>query len=191
MREQPDRGGGWLGALAPWQRTRADQGRAAAVLAELEPAGFRVLHGVDTGFGDIDHVIVGTSGVFSVTTAHWTGPVQSKRGRLYCGTRDEDRTARRAEWSATCVEQWLDDDGIGVPVAALLVPLDSRVEGGRLDLPYLTVLPLASLTAFLRGEPGTLSPARVRRATEAIEARVAAMQKPAHARRTHADPTFR
>jgi hypothetical protein len=182
MREHPEHAGGWLGALAPWQRARADQGRSADALAELEPAGFRVLHGVDSGFGDIDHVVVGPTGVFSVTTAHWTGPVTRRRERLLCAARDEDKTRRRAEWSATCIEQWLDDDGVAIPVAALLVPLDSRVEGGRIELPYLTVLPLPSLTAFLRDGPATLSPTRVRRAAEAIEARVEAGRRPAHAR---------
>lgn len=182
MREHPDRAGGWLGALAPWQRTREEQGRVAVLLAELEPEGFRSLHGVDTGFGEIDHVVVGPSGVFAITTPHWTGPVARRRQSLMCGTRDEDRTRRRAEWSATCVEQWLDDDGVGVPVAALLVPLDGRVDGGRIELPYLTVLPLASLTAFLREGPGSLSTSRVRRVAEAIEARVDAMRRPAHTR---------
>ena len=122
MREHPERTDGWLGTLTPWQRERGDQGMVAGLLTELEPDGFRTLHGVDTGFGDIDHVVVGPSGVFSIMTAHWTAPVHDQRGRLVCGTRDEDRTRRRAEWSATCVEQWLDDDDIGVPVAALLVP---------------------------------------------------------------------
>jgi hypothetical protein len=180
MREHAEGVGGWLGGLAPWQRAPADEGRVGSLLAELQPDGFRSLHRVDTGFGDIDHVVVGPTGVFSIMAAHWTAPVQGTRERLFCGTRDEDETRRCAEWSATCVEQWLDDDDVGVPVAALLVPLDSRVDGGRIDLPYLTVLPPGSLTAFLREATGTLSVARVRRAADAIEARVAAMRKPAH-----------
>ncbi len=182
MREQLDHAGGWLGGLAPWQRARADQGRLAALLAELAPEGFLSLHQVDTGFGDIDHVVVGPSGVFSILTPHWSARVQGKRDRLLCGTRDEDKTRRRAEWSATCVEQWLDEDGVGVPVAALLVPLDSRVEDDRVELPYLTVLPPASLAAFLREGPATLSPALVRRAADAIQARIVGMTNRSHAR---------
>jgi hypothetical protein len=69
-----------------------------------------------------------------------------------------------------------------VPVAALLVPLDSRVEDDRLELPYLTVLPVASLTAFLRDGPVTLTPARVRRAAEAIQARMEPAPEQAQAR---------
>jgi Nuclease-related domain len=182
MREHTDRSGGWFGALAPWQRAHEDQGRVAGLLAELGPEGFRSLHRVDSGFGDIDHVVVGPTGVFSILTTHWTAPVHRKGDRLVCGTRDEDKTRRRAEWSATCVEQWLDDDDVGVPVAALLVPLDSRVEDDRLELPYLTVLPVASLTAFLRDGPVTLTPARVRRAAETIQARMEPAPEQAQAR---------
>jgi hypothetical protein len=52
------------------------------------------------------------------------------------------------------------------------------VEGDRIEFPYLTVLPLASLTAFLRGRPAALSGARLRRAVEVLEARTASKREP-------------
>jgi hypothetical protein len=176
MRANPERSGKRL-ALLPWQRAHTDQGRIAILLAELEPAGFRILHAVGTGFGDIDHVVIGPSGVFSVQIAYWAGTVHSKRGRLLSGAHDEDRTRRRAEWNATCLEQWLDEDGVDVPVAAVLVPAEARVEGDRIDLPYLTVLPPTSLKVFLQDAPATLTAARVQRAAASIEARAVATGK--------------
>jgi hypothetical protein len=81
MREHRDRSSGWLGALAPWQRSREDQGRVTGLLAELEPEGFRSQHGVDTGFGDIDHVVVGPTGVLRRcwyrSTAAWRATASS------------------------------------------------------------------------------------------------------------------
>ena len=56
---------------------------------------------------------------------HWTGEVHAKRDRLLCGYHDEERTRRRAIWSAACLEQWLDEDGMDIPVAALLVAADA------------------------------------------------------------------
>lgn len=56
--------------------------RVAAVLANL-PEGFAVFHGVDggadqrgSGAGDIDHVVVGPSGVWVVETKCWDGRVE-------------------------------------------------------------------------------------------------------------------
>jgi hypothetical protein len=56
--------------------------RVAAVLANL-PGGFAVFHGVDggagqrvSGAGDIDHVVVGPSGVWVVETKCWDGRVE-------------------------------------------------------------------------------------------------------------------
>jgi hypothetical protein len=56
--------------------------RVAAVLANL-PGGFAVFHGVDggagrrvSGAGDIDHVVVGPSGVWVIETKCWDGRVE-------------------------------------------------------------------------------------------------------------------
>jgi hypothetical protein len=160
--------------LMSW-RSRDEDDRAAAALSELEPHGFRVLHRVDTGYDEIDLFAVGPTGAFAIEVPSWTGDVHAKRGKLLCGYHDEERTRRRAIWSAACLEQWLDEDGIDIPVAALLAPTDARVDGGRIDLPYLTILPLASLAAFLQEGPSVLAPKRIERTVQAVAAH-AAMQ---------------
>jgi hypothetical protein len=63
----------------------------ARELARL-PAGFDVFHALDTGGGvlmwhrgDIDHVVVGPTGVFAIETKNWRGPVTLAEGQLLAG----------------------------------------------------------------------------------------------------------
>jgi Nuclease-related domain len=158
-------------SLVPW-RAREEDERVPAALDELEP-GFRVLHRVDTGYGEVDFFVAGPTGAFAIEIPAWTGEVHAKRGKLLCGFHDEERTRRRAIWSAACLEQWLDEDGVDIPVAALLVAADARVDGDRIDLPYLNVLPVASLTSFLQDGPNVLAQNRIERAVQAIAAHAA------------------
>ncbi|MBR1836591.1 MAG: NERD domain-containing protein [Kiritimatiellae bacterium] len=64
---------------------------AARELAAL-PEGWTVVHGVARmgraslrGGGDVDHVLVGPSGVFAVETKNWAGPVRIDEGRVFAG----------------------------------------------------------------------------------------------------------
>jgi hypothetical protein len=168
-----------LAFLAPWQRARRDHERARALLDDLEPAGFRCLHRVDTGYGDVDHVVVGPTGAFAIETTHWTGVVRTRRDRLICGFRDEEKARRRAVWNAACLEQWLEEDGVDMPVTALLVPIEARVEGGWIELPSLTVLPLESLPAFLRDGAAALTEAQIACALDGIDQRARSFERPA------------
>jgi len=58
----------------------------AAVARELEkelPKTYHVINDINTGFGNLDHVVVGPTGVFAVETKNWKGNVTSDgRGEL-------------------------------------------------------------------------------------------------------------
>jgi hypothetical protein len=68
-------------------------------------------------------------------------------------------------------------------VTALLVPIEARVEarveGGRIELPFLTVIPLESLPAFLRDGAAALTEAQIARAADAIDEWARSFQRPA------------
>ncbi|HEX6878259.1 MAG TPA: NERD domain-containing protein [Nocardioidaceae bacterium] len=69
-----------LGALA--------EERTASLLDELITYGFRCLHDrawPGTRSANIDHIVVGPSGVFVVDTKNWSGDVRIEGGRLYRG----------------------------------------------------------------------------------------------------------
>jgi hypothetical protein len=171
---------------APWQRADGDDGRVADALDELASAGHRVLRGVDTGYGEVDVVVAGPAGVFAILEARGGGAIHAKRGKLLSGFHDEERTRRRAIWSAACLEQWLDEDGVDVPVVALLVAVEATVEHDRIELPHLTVLSLASLSAFLQEGPTVLRQSQIERALDAICRRAPGTRfgEPAGRRRT-------
>jgi len=176
---KPERAPRRMARLAPWQRARREHERVTVLLDDLEPARFRCLHRVETGYGDVDHVVVGPTGAFAIQTTHWTGVVHTKRDRLICGFRDEEKARRRAIWNAACLEQWLEEGGVDIAVTALLVPIEARVDGNRIELPSLTVIPVESLPAFLRDGATALTEAQIVRAAAAIDERARSSEKPA------------
>lgn len=67
--------------------------QTAAALAPLADQGWRILHdrrwpGSTTG-ANVDHLAIGPGGVFVLDSKHWSGAVQVRGGRLWCG--DDDR----------------------------------------------------------------------------------------------------
>jgi len=71
-----------------WGREAAAEEEVGAILDRLRERGWRALHGVDSGRGNIDHVLIGPAGVLTVET-------KSHRGRLEVGSLHE-RMLRQA-----------------------------------------------------------------------------------------------
>lgn len=74
--------------IAAFFKGAAGEEIVARELARL-PAGFHVFHSLDMGGGllmwrrgDIDHVVVGPTGVFAIETKNWRGKVALVSGRL-------------------------------------------------------------------------------------------------------------
>jgi hypothetical protein len=72
--------------LDPEHLRRGIRGEEAVadVLAAL-PSSYWVLHGVWTGHGDVDHVVIGPTGVFALETKAWEGRFYRSRGTHYNG----------------------------------------------------------------------------------------------------------
>ena len=58
-----------------WLRGAAGERAVGAVLAQLEDEGWKALHDISLGRGNVDHVLVGPGGIFTIET-------KSNRGRL-------------------------------------------------------------------------------------------------------------
>ena len=67
----------------------------ADVLAGL-PSSYWVLHSVSTGHGDVDHVVIGPTGVFALETKAWEGAFYRSRGRLFCNGKPAEHVLRQA-----------------------------------------------------------------------------------------------
>jgi hypothetical protein len=90
-----------LGAIA--------EERTASLLDELVTHGFRCLHDrawPGTRSANIDHVVVGPSGVFVVDTKNWSGDVRVEGGQLYRGDAlcDDDLAKVHAQADALRLE---------------------------------------------------------------------------------------
>ena len=130
----------------------------ADALAGL-PSSYWVLHGVSTGHGDVDHVVIGPTGVFAIETKAWQGSFYRRRGQLYCNGKPAEHVLRQARGAAGQVRQLLLEAGIDEWVEARC----GRLAGLRLTLPH--TLP-AGLRRFdqgrrgLRHGPASLAPQR-------------------------------
>jgi hypothetical protein len=83
---------------------------------------FRVLHDVDKTWGNVDHVVVGPTGVFAIETKAWRGRVRlTERGELRVGGRDEERSVTQAIREAMWARRLLADADLDTFVDALIV----------------------------------------------------------------------
>jgi hypothetical protein len=90
-----------------WDRGASGEEEIGRLLEELED-GWLALHDVDTGHGNIDHVVIGPGGLFTIET-------KSHRGRI-----SVDRIERRMLGQAYAQRKWL-ERVTGRDVEALLV----------------------------------------------------------------------
>jgi Ca2+/Na+ antiporter len=65
-------------------------------LLEGLPDDYTVIYGVETSFGDIDHVVVGPSGVYAIDTKNWRGVVTADgKGELFLNGKPTEKPAAR------------------------------------------------------------------------------------------------
>jgi hypothetical protein len=96
--------------IAAFFKGAAGEEAVARVLASL-PAGFEVFHSLDLGGGllmwrrgDLDHLVVGPTGIFAIETKNWQGTVTLEQGELRVDGvlpgRSPVRQAHQAVWVA-------------------------------------------------------------------------------------------
>lgn len=127
-----------------WDRGATAEEEVGRVLDGLADSGWRVLHDVDLGRGNVDHILIGPAGVLTVETKSHGGRLRADRVEL--------KMLKQAYAQAKAVERIT-----GSRVAPLLVFsrafLDRPVSNQR----GVTVLPARMLAGHLARRPGTLS----------------------------------
>ena len=139
-------------------------------------AGWRVLHDVSTGHGNVDHIIIGPAGVFTVETKSHPGPVRV--ARVHGTTLRQAHAQRRRVESITALKvepllvyssAWIDRPmarrkGVRiVPARLLLVYLTGRrrvLSAEQVELAYhllAAALTEQQLRSRLRGRAGAFS----------------------------------
>jgi len=129
--------------------------KVGAILEALGPDWY-VLHGVWLGHGDIDHVLVGPGGTFTIET-------KANQGHIHLATID-DRMLRQAyaESKVLAKVSGLEVDPLLVFSDAFLIGSPPARRGG------VTVLPARMLAGYLERRPPKLFPDEVAEIAERL-----------------------
>ena len=105
---------------------------------------------------NVDHLVIGSSGVFVIDTKQWTGEVrQGADGLVWHNHYCLDRTLETVRWEAETVGRLL-----GTRAAALLCVHGAHIQGGGLDTQGVAIVPAQLLRSAL-GDDQVLSDADV------------------------------
>ncbi len=152
-----------------WHRGARGEEAVGHALGALESRGFRSLHDLDMGRGNVDHVVAGPTGVFAIETKAWRRAVYcGKGGRLMAGSFDQERAVAQVKREARHVRDRLVAAGLGRWVSPVIVLTATSLPKGPITRGPVTVIELSDLERFLVDRPASLSALDVSRAIAAI-----------------------
>jgi hypothetical protein len=141
-----------------WQRGAHGERHTARLLDRLTRDGYVVFHdlAVPDSPANVDHLVIGPSGMFVIDSKQWTGSVhQGADGLTWHNHYRIDRTLETVCWEAKTVGRLL-----GTPAVALLCVHGAHVQGGGVDAQGVAIVPAARLRDAL-GADRVLSDADV------------------------------
>jgi hypothetical protein len=142
-----------------WVRGVDGEFQVSQALLDLEAFGYSIIEHVDIGHGDVDHVVVGPTGIFAVETKNWPGRVEVRDCVLYRNGRRDDASLRQAIKGAIAIREstgvrWVD---------AILACVNSNVTDEPIRLDAVTVVGSHRLNATITDRPLRLSPEEIER----------------------------
>lgn len=95
-----------------WAKGAEGERRAAAYVEPLLDAGFIVLNNrrIPGGRGDIDHIVIGPTGIFPIETKNWSGRVEIRNDRLFVGSHDRTWVLEQVYREALAVQLALGEE---------------------------------------------------------------------------------
>jgi hypothetical protein len=130
-----------------WQRGAHGERRSARLLDRLTRDGYVVFHdlAIPGSPANVDHLVIGPSGVFVIDSKQWTGSVhQGADGLVWHNHYPLDRTLETVRWEAQVIGRLL-----GTRAAALLCVHGAHVLGGGLEAQGVAVVPAHLLRGAL------------------------------------------
>jgi hypothetical protein len=130
-----------------WQRGALGERHTAHLLGRLTRDGYVLFHdlAVPDSPANVDHLVIGPSGVFVIDSKQWTGSVhQGADGLAWHNHYPLDRTLEMARWEARQVSRVL-----GSRAAALLCVHGAHVHGGGLHAQGVAIVPAHLLRSAL------------------------------------------
>ena len=141
-----------------WQRGAQGERHTARLLRRLPRDGFVVFHDLAVPGADanVDHLVIGPTGLFVIDSKQWTGSVnQSADGLAWHNNYRLDRTLEMVCWEAETVGRLL-----GTRAAALLCVHGAHVHRGGVNTQGVAIVPAYLLRSAL-GHDQVLSDADV------------------------------
>jgi nuclease-like protein len=143
-----------------WQRGAKGERHTARLLDRLDRDSYVSFHDLAMPHSpaNLDHLVLGPSGVFVIDSKQWTGQVhQSADGLVWHDHYRLDRTLATVRWQAEILGRLL-----GIPVAPLVCVHGAQIQGGGLRAQGVAVVP-ASLLRRALGHDQVLSEVDVER----------------------------
>jgi Nuclease-related domain len=141
-----------------WQRGAHGERRTARLLDRLTRDGYVVFHdlAIPGSPANVDHLVIGPSGVFVIDSKQWSGSVQQGGdGLAWHNHYRLERTLETVRWEAATVGRLL-----GTRVDPLLCVHGAYVQGGGLQAQGVAIVPAHLLRSAL-GDDRVLSDAEV------------------------------
>jgi hypothetical protein len=130
-----------------WQRGATGERHTARLLDRLTRDGYVVFHdlAVPGSPANVDHLVIGPTGLFVIDSKQWTGSVhQSADGLAWHNHYRLDRTLETVRWEAETMSRLL-----GTRVAALLCVHGAHVHGGGRHAQGVAIVPAHLLRSAL------------------------------------------
>jgi hypothetical protein len=144
-----------LPLLERHDRGAAGEEQVGSLLDGLEDRGWQAIHDASLGNGNVDHILIGPAGVFTVETKSHPGPVRV--ARIHGATFAQAQAQRRAIARVT-----------GLPVESLLVYSRAWVDRPLARRRGVRVLPARMLPVYLERQQQTLAPEQARLAFDHV-----------------------
>jgi hypothetical protein len=130
-----------------WQRGAAGERQTARLLDRLGRDGYVIFHdlAMPDSPANLDHLVLGPSGVFMIDSKQWSGQVhQSSDGLIWHNHYRLDRTLAIIRWEAETLGRLL-----GVPVAPLVCVHGAHIQHGGLHAQGVAIIPASLLRSAL------------------------------------------
>ncbi len=130
-----------------WQRGAHGERHTARLLDRLTRDGFIVFHdlAVPGSPANVDHLVIGPTGVFVIDSKQWTGSVhQGADGLAWHNHYRLDRTLETVRWEAQVIGRLL-----GTRISALVCVHGAHVHGGGLHAQGVAIVPAHLLRSAL------------------------------------------
>jgi hypothetical protein len=153
-----------------WDSGAIGEEATARYLSDLPPA-FIVLHDrrIPESRANIDHIVVGPTGVFVIETKRYIGRLTVKRDEVYVAGRRKTAIVDQADHEAAIVADVLERSGTPMPVAPILCIHKAGLPWRRASVRGVAIVSGARLTKAITTLPATLDSATVSRLAAALD----------------------